>query len=90
MTEETQIKKQIKDYLQLKGYFHFHLLQGLGCFHGMPDLMATKKDGVVYAIEVKTPKGRQSERQKLFEFHWTACGNIYIMGGLDEVMEIIK
>jgi len=43
---EADIKNQVKDYLSLKGYFHFHILQGLGAFKGVPDRIAVK-DGEV-------------------------------------------
>ncbi len=64
-TEETAIKRQVRDYLALKGVLVWHNLQGLGCFRGLPDFMALHK-GVFYAIEVKTKKGRLSDWQEMF------------------------
>lgn len=89
MTPETQIKKQIKDYLSYKGYFHFPIMQGLGAQKGIPDMFAIK-NGRVWAIEVKTSKGRQSQHQIMFQFNWESSGGKYIAGGLDEVMKLIK
>jgi hypothetical protein len=88
-TPETLIKKQIKDYLSHKGYFHFPIMQGLGAQKGIPDIFAIK-NGKVYAIEVKTPKGRQSQWQIMFQFNWEAEKGLYIIGGLDDVMKICK
>ena len=77
MTPETAIKNQIKDYLDLKGIFHFPVLQGLGAAKGVPDRIAVK-DGIFYGIEVKTPKGRLSEHQKAFRDRVVAAGGVYI------------
>ena len=67
-TPETAIKRAIKSYLNLKGYFFFHNLAGLGCYPGIPDITAMK-NGKVYFIEVKSEKGKQSDRQKDFQRH---------------------
>ena len=89
MTPESAEKKAIKDYLNYQGIFFYHNLAGLGCFPGLPDLTAIKH-GVVYQIEVKTKKGKQSENQLAFQIDWEARGGTYILGGIDEVMKIIK
>ena len=34
---ENDIKKQVKQYLTLMEWFHFHILQGLGAFIGIPE-----------------------------------------------------
>ena len=65
MTEETAIKKQIKDYLNAKGIFHWYNLQGLGAQKGLPDIFALK-NGKLYAIEVKKKKGKLSPHQIRF------------------------
>jgi len=89
MTKETSEKKAIKDYLKIKRAFVYHNLAGLGVFRGIPDLTAIYQ-GKVYQIEVKATGGRQSENQKEFQADWENHGGIYILGGIDEVMEIIK
>ncbi|MFN7088388.1 MAG: VRR-NUC domain-containing protein [Candidatus Paceibacteria bacterium] len=65
MTEETILKNQIKDYLNIKQVFWWYNLQGLGSQKGIPDLFALK-NGVLFAIEVKSPKGKLSEAQENF------------------------
>lgn len=86
MTQETQIKHQIKDYLDLKGIFHFPILQGLGAAKGIPDRIAVK-DGKFIAIEVKAKKGVLSTYQKLFRDRLTHAGGVYIEArSVDDVM----
>ena len=68
VTPETAIKRNIKSYLNMKGYFFFHNLAGLGCYPGIPDITAMK-GGRVYFIEVKSEKGKQSDNQKDFQRH---------------------
>ncbi|MEW6095266.1 MAG: VRR-NUC domain-containing protein [bacterium] len=63
---ETDIKKQVKDYLSLRGWFNFPIIQGLGSYKGLPDIIACK-DGKVLFIEVKTEKGKQTSWQKAFQ-----------------------
>lgn len=88
MTEETKLKQDIKKYLRLKGWFVYHNLAGIGVYPGIADFV-TIKDGHVVQIEVKAPKGRQSENQINFANEWTGHGGSYIVvHNLDEVMKI--
>ncbi len=89
MTEETMEKVAIKEYLSYLGAFRYHNLAGMGVYPGIPDITCVHK-GIVYQIEVKTKKGKQSDNQKIFQDDWEAHGGIYILGGIDEVMEVIK
>lgn len=87
MTEETKIKKQIKDYLNLKRVFWWWNVQGLGSFRGLPDLMAVK-DGKIYGIEVKTEKGKLSENQKEFLGTFEARGGVPVVARkLEDVID---
>ncbi|MEW6095057.1 MAG: hypothetical protein AB1567_00830 [bacterium] len=63
---ETDIKRQVKDYLNLRGWFNFPITQGLGSYKGLPDIIACK-NGQVLFIEVKTSTGRQTIWQKVFQ-----------------------
>lgn len=78
MTEETQIKRDIRQYLQVKRIFFWHNLQGLGCFRGLPDFMALK-DGKIYGIEVKGKKGMLSKYQEEFLKEFLDYGGIVIV-----------
>ena len=67
---ENDIKRQIKDFLKLKHIFCFYLLQGLGAYPGLPDMVAHIKGrvkGRVVYIEVKTKRGKLSLAQELFK-----------------------
>ena len=63
---ENDIKRAVKDFLKLKHIFCFYLLQGLGAYPGLPDMVAHVKGRVVY-IEVKTKRGKLSLAQELFK-----------------------
>ena len=73
---ETDIRKQIKEYLQWNGWFVFYHLQGLGCYPGLPDLEAIKNGKTVY-IEVKKQNGRQNQKQKMFQENIERHGGVY-------------
>lgn len=88
MTPETAEKQAVKQYLDLKGVFHFPLTQGLGTYKGAPDRIAIKA-GKVYAIEIKAGSGKQSDYQKQFQQSWEANGGIYLLGGLEDIMKIL-
>ncbi len=84
---ETDIRRQVTDYLQLRQYFCFYVLQGLGSYRGIPDLVAVKNGRVLF-IELKTARGRQSEHQKKFQSDLEAHGGEYILcRGIDDLME---
>ncbi len=63
---ETHIKGQVKDYLAIKGIFNYPILQGMGAYKGIPDRIMHYKGDVVY-LEIKTPTGKLSDHQKIFE-----------------------
>jgi len=78
MTEETDNKKQIRDWLQLNGWFVFPVLQGLGAYKGISDLIVCK-DKVVLFIEVKTRKGKLSTYQRDFRDDIESHGCNYVV-----------
>jgi hypothetical protein len=77
-TPETTIKKQIKQYLQLRGYFVIYFLAGLGAMLGLSD-MAALKQGRVTWVEVKTPRGVQSSNQRKFQQSIEMYGGEYVI-----------
>lgn len=80
---------QVRQYLALKGWLVFRHQQGLGSHKGFPDLTALK-DGETIYIEVKTPRGRLSDYQKLVGEQITAAGARYlVVRSLDDIMEQI-
>lgn len=94
LTAETALKHQCRQYLRMRGWFTFHLLQGLGCYPGLSDLAAVKNGRVLW-IETKAPgsagqkqipgmgkkcaKGRQSEKQAAFERDIREHGGEYLL-----------
>jgi hypothetical protein len=86
-TEETKLKRQIKDYLKIYGFKIIHNLQGLGCYPGLSDWLILW-DGSVFFIEIKTPKGKQSENQQVFESLVNDSGcYYYVFQSLEDAME---
>lgn len=75
---ESFIKKAIKDYFDKMGWFHFPLLQGLGSYKGLPDIIACK-DGKTLFIEVKTETGEQTIPQQRFQRNIQRVGCHYIV-----------
>jgi len=76
--KESDIRKQLQDYLRLKGWHVHYNLQGLGSYRGLSDLTAIK-DGWVIFLEVKTPTGTQREDQKKFQAEVEAAGGSYVL-----------
>lgn len=90
ITPETAIKGQIKGWLSINGWFHFHILQGLGAFKGCPDIVAIK-DGLVLFIEVKTDTGKQSANQEAFEHSIVEQGGHYLIArGYEDILDYLN
>jgi Holliday junction resolvase len=82
---ETAIRRQIQDYLRWTGWFVYYNLAGLGSYPGLSDLVAVRGGRVVH-IEVKTPKGVQSEKQRRFQRKLEAAGGEYVLArGVEDV-----
>jgi len=87
---ESDIRRQIQDYLRWTGWFVYYNLQGLGSYPGLSDLVAIKGGQVVH-IEVKVPGGRQSEKQKKFQEDLEAAGGEYILArGIEDVEHLTR
>jgi len=87
---ENDIKRQVKNYLGIKGFFHFHILQGLGAFRGIPDIVAIRKGRVIF-LEIKKPGGKLSEHQQRFqETMERAGGEYYVVRSLEEIIRILE
>lgn len=93
-TPENILKAQVKEYLDLKGWFHFPVSQGMGSHPGIADRIAIKNGRVVF-IECKAPghsdqrylpgmskqqhRGVQSTHQEIFEQNVKRAGGEYIL-----------
>ena len=85
--KESDIRRQVQDYLRLKGWFVFYHLQGLGSYPGLPDLQAVKNGRVVF-IELKKPGGKQRKGQAEFQGNLEAAGGEYILcRGIEDLAE---
>jgi len=87
---ENDIKLQCKQYLSLKGYFHFYLLAGMGAYKGIPDIVAIKNNRVLF-LECKRPgKSILSEYQKQFQADIeNQGGEYYVVRCLEDLIKII-
>lgn len=89
MTEETRLKKQIKDYLKLRPVLWWWNFQSVASYKGLPDIFVLKK-GKIYGIEVKTKKGKLSEGQEEFLSAFKQRGGIPIVArSLEDVMNCL-
>lgn len=87
---ETDLKSQVRDYLALRGIFNYHLLQGIGAYRGAPDRVAHVNGRVVY-LEIKLPKGKQSENQVNFEAQCRADKiDYWVIRSVEELMAKIE
>jgi Holliday junction resolvase len=77
---ENDVKRQVKDYLSLKGWFHFYNLAGMGAYKGIPDIIAIKGGRVLF-IECKRPArgSKQSPAQVQFQDNIEAQGGEYVL-----------
>ena len=62
---ETIIQNEVRQLLRMDGWYVIRHQQGLGCHKGLSDLSAIK-NGITIYIEIKTPRGVQSDYQKEF------------------------
>lgn len=87
---ESDIQRQIKEFLQWHGWFVVKIHQSLGSYKGIADLYALK-DGQHVWIEVKTPKGQLSEYQVKFMGDVVKHGGRYIVAkGIEDVEYLCK
>jgi hypothetical protein len=86
--KESDIQKQIKDFLQWSGFFVFKNHQSLGSYKGIADLYALRAGRSVW-IEIKTPAGSQSEDQITFQADIEAHGGEYIVARCVEDVEYL-
>ncbi|MHB1420822.1 MAG: hypothetical protein ACYCX4_14795 [Bacillota bacterium] len=87
--KESDIQRQIKDYLQWHGWFVFKNHQSLGSYPGVADLTAIKRRTVW--IEVKTLEGRQSDDQIKFQRDVEEHGGEYILArGIEDVEHLLR
>lgn len=79
-TNEQDVKKSIRDYLEAKGYEVQYIMPERGNRHskGVADV-AAMKNGITTWIEVKKVGGIQDDWQKRFEEKCRRAGVAYIL-----------
>lgn len=86
MTPETQLKKTVKDYLNLKHYFWWWNFASIASYKGLPDIFVLY-DNILYGIEFKSPKGKLSDNQIFFMEKLKEYGGVPIIAKkLEDVM----
>ena len=84
---ERDVKRQVKDYLKLRGIFYFCPLQGLGCTPGVSDFIGIYQ-GRFLAVETKAPKGKLTPAQTAFLDNVRKQGGIGLVAwSVDDVIE---
>lgn len=87
---EKDITKAIRNELKLLGIWHCKIMGGLGQQAGLPDLIACV-DGVLLGIEVKTERGRVSEKQRKIGEQIRRSGGAWIVAkNTQTVVDAIK
>jgi hypothetical protein len=90
VTPETSLKRAIKGLLKANGWMVVPILQGLGSYKGVPDFDCTRK-GVNIKIEVKSPRGRQSEHQKRYQVDLEEHGGTYLLiNNIDDLIDWLE
>jgi len=98
--KEVDIQNSICEYLALKKQFFWrqnnapifsngrYFAMPKYSKHGIPDIILIK-DGIFIGLEVKTPKTKQSDNQKVFEEGLKEAGGQYhVVTSIDDVIEI--
>lgn len=89
-TPENQVKREIKDWLTINGWFHFPVTQGLGSYPGIPDRIAIK-NGIVLFIECKAEKGKLSQNQIQFAIDVKKHGGDYVLAyGYEDIVHYFE
>lgn len=99
---EKEIQNAVCQYLEMKHYFFwrqnvvpifdktrgFYRPMPKYSLNGVPDIIVINK-GIFIGLEVKQPKGKQSDNQKLFELACKKAGGRYhIITSIDDVIAL--
>ncbi len=87
---EKEITQSIRAFLRLSGIFHWKAWQGLGSQKGVSDIIGIH-NGKLFALEIKTKKGRLNEHQKSFLDLVNRNGGIgFVARSVEDVLEGLK
>ena len=87
---ESEVRKEIKEYLQRAGWFVFPVhQQGFRAYKGISDYIAIKSGKVAF-IEVKKPGGKQSKDQIKFQQDVTDHrGNYFCVDSIESLIRYL-
>ena len=85
--KEKDVTDEIRQYLKIRGVWHYKQWQGLGSMAGVSDIIGIYK-GRYLAIEVKGPKGQVTEKQQRFIDRVNIEGGLaFVARGVEDVIE---
>ena len=88
---EKVITRQIMAWLKWNGFFVWKQWQGPMSRPGVSDILGVLPDGRFLAIEVKTRRGRLTQRQKGFLAAVNQKGGLgFVARSLDDVVELLE
>lgn len=87
---ETLILRAVKAALEARGWYVVRIHQSLGSTPGIADLVAMGFGRTIW-IEVKTPKGRLNDHQRLFQYGVEVSGGEYrVVRSLEDVEDLLE
>lgn len=90
MTEESDLKREVKAYLKSKGAYVIPVAQGAYSKTGDPDMVVCYK-GLFVAVEGKTYTGRQSDWQIVRMEQIRKAGGIYaVIRSVDACKQLLE
>ena len=88
--KESEIKREIRAYLRLRGIWHYNSWQGQFSEPGIADLIGIYK-GRYLAIEVKVPGRKATDKQQAFLDRVREEGGIgFVAWSVEDVMGVLK
>lgn len=88
--KEADITREIRQYLKIRGVWHYKQWQGLGSLPGVADIIGCFK-GKYLAIEVKTPGKNPTPHQQNFLNQVIYAGGLaFVARSVDDVIQRLE
>ena len=88
---EAAITRAVRHFLRLKRIFHFKHFGTLGSEPGVPDIVGVLPGGRALYLEIKTDKGKLSEKQKNFLFNAQTSGAVAtVVRSVEDVEKVVN
>lgn len=89
--EHSALCRAIREYLSWQGAFVWPVVQGMGTYPGVSDILGVLKGGRIIAVEVKTGKGALTAKQRAFLENVQERGGLAICArSLEDVINELK